>query len=414
MPEELATTWYWILGIVLGMAGSYLVVRLLLRPGVTRLQRWLEASPQLQPLAGVWLALGRLVELFLLALLVLGSVLGILRVLNRDVTPALDALEGMGVAVLGWLVTHGVRILLIAVIAFILIRLLRRVVPGYLERGILRGLARGSDQYEEAQKRASTLTGVITGTLTVLIVVVALFMVLAELRLNIGPVLAGVGIAGIALGFGAQHLVRDLISGVLILLEDQYRKGDVAAVGGKIGLVEDVNLRRTLLRDLDGIVHIIPNGEITTASNYTKGFSRVNLNISVAYKEDLDKVFAVIDRVGEELAQDPYYGPLITQPPKALRVDAFEDSGIAIKVLGETRPIRQWEVMGELRLRLKKAFDQEGIEIPFPHITLYWGVGASPFADQVPLASSAPKSEPVRSEPEPELTERLPDSDEEP
>jgi small conductance mechanosensitive channel len=182
-------------------------------------------------------------------------------------------------------------------------------------------------------------------------------------------------VAGIAIGFGAQNLVRDFLAGVFVILEDQYRVGDVVRIAGIAGLVEDINLRRTILRDLDGIVHVVPNGEVRTASNFTKEKSRVNLDIVVAYKEDLDRVIEVLNRVGKELSEDPYFGPLITQPIQVLGVNEFQDSGIAIKVLGETRPIRQWEVAREFRKRVKKAFDQEGIEIPFPHRTIYWGTG---------------------------------------
>jgi small conductance mechanosensitive channel len=185
--------------------------------------------------------------------------------------------------------------------------------------------------------------------------------------------LAGLGVAGIAIGFGAQSLVRDLINGIFILLENQYGIGDVVTAAGISGLVEEVNLRRTILRDLDGIVHTIPNGEIRIASNFTKDYSRVNLNIPVAYGEDLDHVIAVINRIGKELAQDPAWQDLILKPPQVLRVDNFGDSGIEIKVLGDTRPIRQWDVMGELRRRLKKVFDEEGIEIPWPHTKVYFG-----------------------------------------
>jgi small conductance mechanosensitive channel len=128
-----------------------------------------------------------------------------------------------------------------------------------------------------------------------------------------------------------------------------------------------VGLRRTVLRDLDGIVHYIPNGEIGVASNFTQEYSRVNLNVGVSYSEDLDHVMQVINRVGEEIAADPEWAPAIITPPKALRVDNLGDSGIDIKVVGDTKPIKQWEVMGELRKRLKKAFDDEGIEIPYPH-----------------------------------------------
>jgi trehalose-phosphatase len=190
-----------------------------------------------------------------------------------------------------------------------------------------------------------------------------------------------VGIAGIALGFGAQNLVRDMISGIFVLLEDQYRVGDVASVGGKTGLVEGVSLRRTVLRDLDGIVHVVPNGEITVSSNFTKSFSRVNLDVGVAYKEDLNHVFRVLNRVGNQLAQDQYFGPLILEPPQVVRVDSFDASGIAVKMLGVTRPIRQWEVTGELRRRIKEEFDREHIEIPFPHQTIYWGVDSHPRAE---------------------------------
>ena len=194
--------------------------------------------------------------------------------------------------------------------------------------------------------------------------------ILPELGVNIGALLAGAGLVGLAVGFGAQSLVKDVIAGMFILVENQYGKGDVVNLAGVGGVVEDVNLRRTVLRDLEGAVHTIPNGEITVASNLTRQWTRVNMNVSVAYGEDLDRVIAVINRVGEELAQDPDFGPLILGAPRVLRVDGFGDSGIEIKILGVTRPIQQWAVMGELRRRLKRAFDEEGIEIPFPHQVL--------------------------------------------
>ena len=149
----------------------------------------------------------------------------------------------------------------------------------------------------------------------------------------------------------------------------------LAKTGEILDLVEDINLRRTVLRDLDYRQHFIPNGEIRTATNYTKDKSRVNINIGVAYKEDLERVIQVLNRVGDELARDPEWGPLVLDPIKVLRVDNFGDSAIEIKVLGETIPIRQWDIAGQYRLRVKKAFDELGIEIPFPHRTLYWGTG---------------------------------------
>jgi small-conductance mechanosensitive channel len=201
-------------------------------------------------------------------------------------------------------------------------------------------------------------------------VVVGLLTILPEFGVNIGALLAGAGLVGLAVGFGAQSLVKDVISGLFILVENQYGKGDVVNVAGVGGVVEDVNLRRTVVRDLDGAVHSIPNGEVAVSSNLTRQWSRVNMNVGVAYGEDLDRVMAVINRVGQELAQDPDFAPLIIGAPRALRVDDFGDSGIEIKILGETQPIRQWDVMGELRKRLKRAFDDEGIEIPFPHRVL--------------------------------------------
>src|SRR4030043_525458 len=163
-------------------------------------------------------------------------------------------------------------------------------------------------------------------------------MLLSEVGIYIAPVLAGVGIIGLAIGFGAQSLVKDIISGLFILIENQYRKGDVVKIADVSGLVEDINLRRTVLRDLDGIVHVVPNGEIRVASNLTKEWSRVNLNISVAYGEDLDRVITVINRVGQELTNDPQWAPLIIKAPQVLRVDKLGDSGIEIKILGEPQP----------------------------------------------------------------------------
>jgi small conductance mechanosensitive channel len=174
-------------------------------------------------------------------------------------------------------------------------------------------------------------------------------------------------------GFGAQGLIRDVFSGIFILLEDQYRIGDVVNVASIGGLVEEVNLRRTVVRDLDGVVHSIPNGEIKIASNLTKGYSRVNLNIPVAYGENLDRVIEVINRVGKEIAEDPKWRGDFISPPQVLRVDNLGDSGIEIKILGDTKPLRQWDIMGELRLRIKRTFDEERIEIPWPHTKVYFG-----------------------------------------
>jgi small conductance mechanosensitive channel len=174
-------------------------------------------------------------------------------------------------------------------------------------------------------------------------------------------------------GFGAQYLVKDLIAGIFVLMENQYRVGDVARVADVTGLVEEVNLRKTVLRDLDGIVHHVPNGEIRVASNYSRHFSRVNLNISVSYDTDLDYAIGVINRVCQEMAEDAEWSEVFRSVPQVLRVDKLGDSGIDIKIIGDVKPLEQWRVMGELRLRLKRVFDAEGIEIPWPHTKVYFG-----------------------------------------
>jgi small conductance mechanosensitive channel len=260
-----------------------------------------------------------------------------------------------------WLVDHGVRIAVILAVVAIILLILRHAVPRAVDAMVRRrALGRSPD---ETAKRVKTLTTVFVWTVEVVLLFVALFMVLPELGVNIAPILAGVGVVGIAIGLGAQTLVRDTINGLFILIENQYGIGDVITVAGISGRVEEVNLRRTVLRDLDGTVHSVPNSEIRVASNHTREWSGVNMDVTVAYGADLDKATAVIDRVGKELAADPQYVDLITQPPHVVRVDAFKDSGVSLKVLGVTKPIRQWEVMGELRKRLKKAFEEEGIEL---------------------------------------------------
>jgi len=272
--------------------------------------------------------------------------------------------------IIGWLSGHGVRIVLIILGSWGLYWLVKRLLPSAVCTVVAKEMP---DQPEEAEKRAQTLSKIFITTGLVVIIIVAAFTVLSELGINIMTAVAGLGIAGIAIGFGAQSLVRDIIGGVIILLENQYRIGDVVRIADIAGLVEDIDLRKTVLRDLDGIVHIIPNGEIRVASNFTKLYSRVNMNVSVGYGEDLDHVIEVINRVGQELTEDPHWSESILKAPQVLRVDAFEDSGIALKILGDTKPIRQWDVMGELRLRLKRAFDEEGIEIPWPHTKVYFG-----------------------------------------
>jgi small-conductance mechanosensitive channel len=270
-----------------------------------------------------------------------------------------------------WFLGHGTRVLIILLVGFVLWYLLRRFLPLLVQRAMAK--PKRGESREGMKRRADTIQGVFMGLGKILIVLLVGFMILSELDIPIGPILAGFGIAGIAVGFGAQYLIRDLIAGVFILLENQYRVGDVAKVADISGLVEDITLRKTVLRDLDGIVHHIPNGEIKVASNYTRHFSRVNLNISVSYGTDLDRAISVINRVGKELAEEPDWNWRIRSMPQVLRVDNLGDSGIDIKILGDVKPLEQWNVMGELRYRIKKAFDAEGIEIPWPHTKVYFG-----------------------------------------
>jgi len=272
-----------------------------------------------------------------------------------------------------WFLQHGIFILIIIVISFLAYRFVKFVMPEVVERSVrMRG--RGRRAREELTKRSRTLSSLLTYIILVIILVAALFMILSEVGVDVTPLLAGAGVAGVAIGFGAQSLVRDILNGLFILLEDQYNRGDVVRIAGIAGIVEELNLRRTVLRDLDGLLHTIPNGEVKTSSNFTKDWSRAHLNISVAYKEDLDKAMSTIRKAWEKMAEHPKWSPmLISKTPWLLRVDAFGDSGIVIKVVGETKPMTQWDVMGELRRRIKIAFDKAGIEIPWPHVKLYFG-----------------------------------------
>jgi len=282
------------------------------------------------------------------------------------------ALRGMG----NWFLDKGITIIFILFFAWVIIKILKRSLPK-LVKTIMFGNST-ADEHDEVQKQAQTLTTVFSGLIRVLIILGAIFMILSTIGVPIGPILGGFGIAGIAVGFGAQHMVRDLISGVMIIAENQYRTGDIVSIAGVAGMVEDLNLRRTVLRDWEGDVHVIPNGEINVATNKTKHWSRIHLDVGVAYKENIDNVFNILNEIGDELANDPDFGLMIIAPPKVLRLQAFDDSQITIKMMGECKPMNQWEITGELRRRIKNRFDKEGIEIPFPHTTVYWGEAQVP------------------------------------
>jgi small-conductance mechanosensitive channel len=275
-----------------------------------------------------------------------------------------------------WLGLHGINILVIILVGLVLWFMIRRVLPPIVKKTLSKSVGESKRGLE---KREQTIVGVLTDAGRIIISVTVILMILSEVGVPIGPMLAGFGVAGVAIGFGAQYLVRDLIAGMFILWENQYRVGDVVSVGGVMGLVEEITLRKSVLRDLDGIVHHVPNGEIRIASNYTRHFSRVNIDIPVAYGTDLDEAIRTINKVGLELAEDKDWKDRIITPPKVLRVNKWGDSSIDIKVLGDVKPSEQWAVTGELRLRLKRVFDDEGIEIPWPHTKLYFGNSMNEF-----------------------------------
>lgn len=225
----------------------------------------------------------------------------------------------------------------------------------------------------EEQKRVETLVRLVRQAVTVVVWVVVALVLLKELRVDIAPILASAGIVGLAIGFGAQNLVKDVISGFFMILENQVRVGDVAIVNGTGGLVERINFRTIVLRDLSGIVHVFPNGTINTLANLTSQWSAYVFDIGVAYKEDVDRVMELMREVGNEMRKDPIFGPLMLDDVEIFGLDDFADSAVVIKGRLKTKPIKQWDVGREYRRRLKYRFDSEGIEIPFPHRSIYFG-----------------------------------------
>ena len=270
------------------------------------------------------------------------------------------------------------RILLIALVAYVAIRALRFGL-GKLEQVLLTWREREDKERIANEKRVKTLTGMLRTICLTLVCVVGVVMSLDQIGLDITPILAGAGIVGLAVGFGAQNLVRDVINGFFMILENQVRVGDVAIVNGTGGLVEAISFRTITLRDLSGTVHIFPNGTVTTLANMTKGWSAYVMDIGVAYKEDTDRVAEIMREVGKDLQQDEHLGRKILEPIEIMGVDAFGESEVVIKARIKTLPIEQWGVGREYRRRLKKAFDRENIEIPFPHRTLYMGEASPPW-----------------------------------
>lgn len=239
------------------------------------------------------------------------------------------------------------------------------------------------------EQRARTLVSLFRSIGRVIIGVMFLFMLLGAVGVNVGPLLAGAGVIGLAVSFGAQSLVKDVISGLFILIENQFGVGDVIRIEGVSGAVERMTLRVVVLRDVEGVVHIVPNGQITKVSNLTRSWSRVVLDIGVAYKEDPDRVIAVLRDVGRELWDDPEWRPLMLEQPEVPGVESFANSAVNIRMSAKTLPLKKWDVGRELRKRIKVRLDREGIETPSSNQTVYWGEGQNPFAPTAALAAAA-------------------------
>jgi moderate conductance mechanosensitive channel len=293
---------------------------------------------------------------------------------------------------LEFVMVAGPRIVLTLLVFLILNIVLKYVLRGlekFMTKGLLKKEAEDISRKEELNKRIKTLISVLRKTFYVVLWSVAVMIVLSQLGINIGPLVATAGVLGLAVSFGAQSLIKDFINGLFLILENQVRLGDVAIINGTGGLVEAINLRTIVLRDLSGVVHIFPNGSINTISNMTLGWSAYVFDIGVAYKEDTDHVSEVMSNVLDSMRAEEKYSKMILAPLEVFGVDDFGDSAVVVKARVKTQPIKQWEVAREYRRRLKKAFDEKGIEIPFPHMSLYFGEASKAF--QVLLEQSQKK-----------------------
>jgi len=265
--------------------------------------------------------------------------------------------------------TNGLPIVLILIVATIAFRvttlLIHGIVKALLDREATEGTAQELSAVE-VKKRMDTLDELGSRVVRFFVVMIAGIMILSALKLDIGPAVAGLGVVGIAVGFGAQSLVRDYLNGALILAENQFSKGDVVSIAGVSGAVEDFSLRRTTLRDLDGVVHTVPNGEIKVASNRTRTWARINQNVMVAFGTDIDKAIRVVEELGMSMAADPVWKRRILEPPRVERVESIDERGITLKILGTVRASEQWAAGGEFRKLLLEAFARHGIRLPRP------------------------------------------------
>jgi small conductance mechanosensitive channel len=282
-------------------------------------------------------------------------------------------------------------IILILAAAWLALALTSRLL-----RVFKQGLLRRSDDPEEV-KRAETMAQVLKRVAALLIYVTAGMLVLSELGISLAPILATAGVAGIAAGFAAQSLVKDYFTGFVMLAEDQLHRGDVVEVAGKAGLVEAVSLRYVRLRDYEGNVHFVPNSAITTLTNRSRGFAQAVMDVGIAYRENVDDAFAVMREVGAELRESPEFKERILDDLDIAGVDQWADSAVVLRCRLKVAPLEQWAVRREFLKRLKAAFDREGIEIPYPHVTVYAGeskLGEAPAFRVRPMSSPEPGAAP--------------------
>ena len=271
-----------------------------------------------------------------------------------------------------------IRIVLIVALAYILVNLLRRGLTK-LEAFLIRSTARGEPEPGAVAKRITTLSGVLWTISSGLLWFVVVLIALSQIGVNIGPILAGAGVVGLAVGFGAQHLVRDLVSGFFLLLENQIRVGDIAIINGTSGVVESVTFRTVVLRDQAGIVHVFPNGAINTLANATMDWSAYVIDVAVPYREDTDRVVELMRQTGVEMRKETEYARVMLEPIEILGIDNFTDTGVTIKARFKTQPAQQYSVGREYRRRLKKVLDGEGIGLgttPRPAVTKSPATGA--------------------------------------
>jgi small conductance mechanosensitive channel len=277
-----------------------------------------------------------------------------------------------------WIINELPGLLIALLLFFVANRLLKFFTKKVKKGLILHAERQGKQDKIEASKRIETLTSIIHGFIKIILWVVLLMIILQKLGINIAPILAGAGIVGLAVGFGAQQLVRDFISGFFIILENQIRAGDVAIINGTGGTVEKMAFRTVTLRDFSGVVHIFQNGKINTIANMTKDWSAMVFDIGVAYKENPQQVMELMKQVGNEMYNDEEFKDKILEPIEVFGLDKFAESALIIKARMKTKPVQQWAIGREYRRRLKKAFDEHNIEIPFPHTTIYWGEKIKP------------------------------------